>query len=93
MIYEPNQMCVFFSRIIHFDHYVIKAYDLTNFVKNCNIRRFTDDTCRFTEVVDCIEAANKVNENLSHNKWSKRWIVQFSSSKTTSLMIINKRDL
>ena len=49
--------------------------------------------CLFIEVDDRIEAANKVNEDLAHIfKWSKQWIVQFSPSKTKSLIISNKKD-
>ena len=73
--------------------FLLYINDVTNVVRNCNIRLFADDTCLFIEVDDRIEAANKVNEDLSHIfKWSKQWIVQFSPSKTKSLIISNKKD-
>ena len=73
--------------------FLLYINDVTNVVRNCHIRLFADDTCLFIEVDDRIETANKINEDLSHIfRWSNQWIVQFSPSKTKSLVISNKKD-
>ena len=73
--------------------FLIYINDLTSAIKNCNIRLFADDTCLFLEVDDREEAANKINSDLeSMSNWSNQWLVNFSASKTKSLIISNKRN-
>ena len=73
--------------------FLIYINDLTSVVNNCKIRLFADDTCLFTEVNDREQAAALIEQDL-HNifEWSKQWLVNFSASKTKSLIISNKKD-
>ncbi len=67
--------------------------DITHVVNSCNIRLFADDTCLFIEVDNRDAAAEQINRDLeSIHNWSKTWLVTFSSTKTKTLMISNKKD-
>jgi hypothetical protein len=71
--------------------FLIYLNDITHVVKHCQIRMFADDTSLFIEVDDRVEAANKVNEDLTAiSLWAKSWLVTFSPPKSESLIISNK---
>lgn len=71
--------------------FLIYLNDITHVVKHCQIRMFADDTSLFIEVDDRMEAANKVNEDLTAiSLWAKTWLVTFSPPKSESLIISNK---
>ena len=72
--------------------FLIYINDLSSEVTHCNIRFFADDTCLFI-VDDREESVAKINADLEQiNKWSKKWLVTFSPSKTKSLIVSNKSD-
>ena len=73
--------------------FLVYINDLPANINHCNIRLFADDTCLFLEVDNRHETAAKINADLSAiDDWSKQWIVNFSPSKTKSLIISNKKD-
>ena len=54
---------------------------------------FADDTCLIIEVDNREETAEQIDEDLEAiNAWSKQWLVNFSPSKTKSLIVSTKQD-
>ena len=73
--------------------FLIFINDITYVVRHCKIRMFADDTCLIIEVDNREETAELINEDLeSINVWSKQWLVNFSASKTKSLIVSTKHD-
>jgi hypothetical protein len=73
--------------------FLIYINDLVQTVQHCHIRLFADDTCLFIEVDNRDTAAECINNDLDCiTEWSNRWLVTFAPSKTSSLIISNKRD-
>jgi len=73
--------------------FLVFINDVTSVVENSKIRLFADDTCLFIEVDDRNEAALKISHDLSNiHDWSTKWLVDFSPSKTKSLIVSNKKD-
>ena len=71
--------------------FLIFIDDIIFAVTNCRIRLFADDTCLFIEVDNRDQAAVLIDEDLINiNHWSQQWLVNFSPSKTKSLVISNK---
>ena len=76
----------------YFLYIYIYINDVRSVIKHCNIRLFADDTCLFIEVEDRNDACEKINEDLTMNKWPKQWLVSFSAPKMKSLIVSNKKD-
>ena len=73
--------------------FLIYINDIVNCVKNVKVRLFADDTCLFLEVDNRRKTAEKVNNYLNRiEKWTDKWLVNFSPQKTKSLIISNKRN-
>jgi hypothetical protein len=73
--------------------FLLYINDLVHEVRHCNIRFFADDTCLFIDIEDRIASANCANEDLERiRKWSEKWLVTFSPTKTKSLITSNKPD-
>ena len=73
--------------------FLIYIDDIIHTVENCKIRLFADDTCLFLEVDNRENAANLINGDLANiANWSNQWLVNFSPTKTKSLIISNKAD-
>ena len=73
--------------------FLLYINDITHAISNCQIRLFADDTCLFIEVDNREETALLLNHDLeSLHKWSVEWLVDFSETKTKSMIISNKKD-
>ena len=73
--------------------FLLYINDLTTEVQHSRIRLFADDTCLFKEVTDREQTAVLINQDLANiNKWSEKWLVKFSPSKTKSVVISNKKN-
>ena len=73
--------------------FLIFIDDIVHTVEHCKIRLFADDTCLFLEVDNRINTANQLNGDLGNiGNWSNQWLVNFSPTKTKSLIISNKVD-
>ena len=77
--------------------------DISSVVRHCKICRFMDNTCLFIEVDNTDDknrqavrqtVASHIDEDLENiQNWADSWIVTFSSPKTKSLTISNKKDV
>lgn len=73
--------------------FLIFINDIIYVVRHCKIRMFADDTCLIIEVDNREETADLINEDLEAiDAWSKQWLVNFSASKTKSLIVSTKKD-
>ena len=73
--------------------FLIFIDDIVQAIEHSKIRLFADDTCLFLEVDDRNQSANLLNRDLTNiANWSKQWLVNFSPTKTKSLIISNKPD-
>ena len=73
--------------------FLLYINDLSYEIQNCNIRFFADDTCLFININNRTEAAERINDDLIRVKnWADKWLVNFSPTKTKSLIISNKHD-
>ena len=73
--------------------FLLYINDLSYEIQNCNIRFFADDTCLFINIDNRTEAAERINDDLIRVKnWADKWLVNFSPTKTKSLIISNKHD-
>ena len=73
--------------------FLIYINDITSVIEHSNIRMFADDTCLFLEIEDRAECARKIDSDLTRiSNWAQQWAIQFSASKTKSLIISNKKD-
>ena len=62
--------------------FLIYINDLTIGIRS-NVKLFADDTSLFIEVEDPVESAETLNSDLDHiDNWAKKWLVNFSPSKT-----------
>ena len=58
---------------------------------NSSIRLFADDTSLYIIVDDPLDAAIKLNADLSRiNMWASMWLVTFNPSKSESLIFFQK---
>ena len=74
--------------------FLIYINDLVNVVEYSNINLFADDTCVYHSYVNREEGILQLNEDLNNIiKWSKKWLVDFNSSKTVNMFISNKKNI
>ena len=58
-----------------------------------NIRLFADDTCLYIDIDDPIESTDALSRDLTKlSSWARKWKVDFSPSKTFSLMFSRLRE-
>ena len=73
--------------------FLIFIDDIVHAIEHSKIRLFADDTCLFLEVDDRMQSANLLNIDLTNiANWSEQWLVNFSPTKTKSLIMSNKPD-
>ena len=72
--------------------FLVFINDLSDVITNCNIRIFADDSCLFITVDNRENAARLINDDLvSIENWAKKWLVNFSPTKTESMIFSLKR--
>ena len=71
--------------------FLIYINDLVDVINHSNINLFADDTCVYHSYNDRHQGINNINEDLNNIiLWSKKWLVDFNSSKTVNMFISNK---
>ena len=71
--------------------FLVFINDIVYVIRHCQIRLFADDTCLYISVDNRDDAAEKLNSDLANvQSWANQWLINFSPSKTKTLLISNK---